>query len=370
MNKRDSFYENHSSTDVHKDVFNRYIIGNVLGTGESCTVRSAIDTHYNNEAVAMKIIDISTEYRSKEQARTVRKDTEKEIEILKLVSHQENIVKFISDYWMKPYIILTFERCSFELFDYMKNRITLDEWESSKLIYQLLNALNFVHSKNIIHRDIKAENVLLTSDMNLRLTDFGISCFFPREGTLLKEVVGTPGYFSPEMVQLSLESSVNPNNPLGYHKEIDIWATGIMLYILLVGRPPIWDEDLSTLLRKILNEDIGLLLSKNEILSDDTKKSLKCLLEKDPKKRICISDALELPICQLHKKMTWDNFCAGRNEIGDFSINAIKSTKNPYNLHLIRDIIDNSSFSLFKHWIISEGDAKSRASLYQPDTIF
>jgi len=351
-----------------EDVFNRYVIGAVLGKGESCTVYSAVDAYDNNLPVAMKIIDVSTEYCSKDKATAISHDTKREVELLRLCSGHKNIVTFYFEYWINTYIILTFERCSVDLFEYMHDRVTLDEWQSSKLIYELLSALEFVHAQKIIHRDIKAENILLTSNMDLRLTDFGISCFFPPEGRLLTEVIGTPGYLAPEMAFLTTRASRMQKNA-GYHKEIDIWSSGIMLYLLLTGCPPFWFDNLTSLFHSILNDDIASKLNRYELISVNAQNLILKLLVKNPKDRSSLSEALEMPFCKLHLNQTRESFHADKDVIGDFAVKTLKEIPNPYNLSLLKEIIDTSSFSLFKHWIVNEDNSKNRASFYQENFV-
>jgi calcium-dependent protein kinase len=95
-------------------------------------------------------------------------------------------------------------------------------------VKQIFLALNYMHQNKIVHRDIKPENVLIESIENLeiKLTDFGFATYFDRKNEL-NEVLGSPLYMPPEIVSHS-----------GYDNKVDIWSTGVMTYILLVGKPP------------------------------------------------------------------------------------------------------------------------------------
>jgi len=331
-------------------------------------VRSGADLLNSDRPVALKIIDVSSEFSSPEQVATIMTETRNEVELIKIVSHHENIVKFYADYWATPYIILCFERCSVELFEYMNDKVTIDEWQCSKMISQLLAALAFVHAKQIIHRDIKAENVLLTSNMDVKLTDFGISCYFPPPGALLTEIVGTPGYMAPEMVRLATATPLKKGGTsLGYHKEVDIWSLGIMMFILLIGFPPFWDENLPRLLNSILKDEYSTKMVRFKQISDEAKALFDRVLVKDPAERISIEQFGQSAFCQIHLKMSREDFLKDTDVIGDFDRKSIVECSNPYNLQIMREIIDTASFNIFKHWITNDNDKKNRASLYHTD---
>ncbi|MEN2500877.1 MAG: Phosphorylase b kinase gamma catalytic chain, liver/testis isoform, partial [Marteilia pararefringens] len=97
----------------------------------------------------------------------------------------------------------------------MNQKVTIDEWLTSKLTYQLLSALSFLHTSRIIHRDIKAENIMLSSNMDLHLSDFGVSVFWEGDEKF-DEITGTIGYMAPEMLLISLKPD---DKSLKYHKE-------------------------------------------------------------------------------------------------------------------------------------------------------
>jgi len=103
----------------------------------------------------------------------------------------------------------------------------LPEVEAKKIFKQLIEGLNHLHQKNIVHRDIKLENILLDSKLNLKIIDFGFSIEHPKDKTL-NVFCGTPSYMAPE---LAMKKDY-------YGHLIDIWAAGILLYVLLVGYFP------------------------------------------------------------------------------------------------------------------------------------
>ena len=114
------------------------------------------------------------------------------------------------------------------MFDRIQNKTVFTEREAATYIKQLLSALTYLHDKNIVHRDLKAENLLFennSQESHLKLIDFGVSSEFLK-GKKLKETLGTPYYIAPEVLLQS------------YDEKCDVWSCGVILYILLCGYPP------------------------------------------------------------------------------------------------------------------------------------
>lgn len=130
-----------------------------------------------------------------------------------------------------------------ELLEKIMEKKHFTEKEAAETIRPIIDAINYCHSLNIIHRDIKPENLLFScKDPQLRtikVTDFGLARFISAE-TLASTACGTPGYVAPEIL------SQKP-----YGKECDYWSIGVVLYILLCGFAPFYDDDLNALFAKI-----------------------------------------------------------------------------------------------------------------------
>ena len=133
-----------------------------------------------------------------------------------------------------------------------------------------------MHKKNIVHRDIKPENILMESkdpsNINLKITDFGFAkCYDPSEGGLT-ETLGSPLYMAPEIIK-----------KLPYDASVDIWAVGVLTYIMLSGRPPFKGKTKDDVFVEITSKNInysGDIWKKN---SKDAKAFVKRLLMRDPK---------------------------------------------------------------------------------------
>ena len=122
-----------------------------------------------------------------------------------------------------------------ELFDSILKKETYSEKEASDTLRPIIDAINYCHSHNIIHRDIKPENLLYSSKdlkaRTIKVSDFGLARFISME-TLASTTCGTPGYVAPEILRQE-----------HYGKECDYWSIGVVLYILLCGFPPFYNED-------------------------------------------------------------------------------------------------------------------------------
>ena len=204
-------------TDINLD----YTIGKKLGEGSYGEVKLAIHKKSLLKR-AMKIIKINSIPEMEKQSLL------QEVEILKSLDHP-NIIKIFDLYEdSKNYYLIT-EYCSGgELFDRIQKNAVFTEREAARYIKQLLSALTYLHDKNIVHRDLKAENLLFennSAESHLKLIDFGVSSEFLK-GKKLKETLGTPYYIAPEVLLQS------------YDEKCDVWSCGVILYILLCGYPP------------------------------------------------------------------------------------------------------------------------------------
>ncbi|KAL6511182.1 CBL-interacting serine/threonine-protein kinase 8 [Orobanche hederae] len=213
----------------------KYEVGRTIGEGTFAKVKFAQNTE-TGESVAMKVLDRSTIIKHK-----MVDQIKREISIMKRVRHLYVVrLHEVLASRTKIYIILEFITGG-ELFDKIVHHGRLSESESRRYFQQLIDGVDYCHSKGVYHRDLKPENLLLDSQGNLKISDFGLSAF-PAEGvSVLRTTCGTPNYVAPEVLSHK-----------GYNGALaDIWSCGVILYVLMAGFLPFDEIDLTTLYGKI-----------------------------------------------------------------------------------------------------------------------
>ncbi|XP_071442430.1 calcium/calmodulin-dependent protein kinase type II alpha chain isoform X7 [Hetaerina americana] len=205
-----------------------YDLKEELGKGAFSVVRRCVQKSSGLEYAA-KIINTK-----KLSARDFQK-LEREARICRKLQHP-NIVRLHDSIQEENFHYLVFDLVTGgELFEDIVAREFYSEADASHCIQQILESVNHCHQNGVVHRDLKPENLLLASKAKgaaVKLADFGLAIEVQGEQQAWFGFAGTPGYLSPEVLK---------KEPYG--KPVDIWACGVILYILLVGYPPFWDED-------------------------------------------------------------------------------------------------------------------------------
>ncbi|XP_073132486.1 CBL-interacting serine/threonine-protein kinase 24-like isoform X1 [Henckelia pumila] len=213
----------------------KYELGRTIGEGTFAKVKIAQNIE-TNESVAIKVMAKSTILRHK-----MVDQIKREISIMKIVRHP-CIVRLheVLASQTKIYIVLELVSGG-ELFDRIVDQRRLSESESRRYFQQLIDAVSHCHGKGVYHRDLKPENLLLDSEANLKVLDFGLSAL-PKQGVeLLHTTCGTPNYVAPEVL-----------SGRGYDgAAADLWSCGIILYVLMAGYLPFDETDLPSLYSKI-----------------------------------------------------------------------------------------------------------------------
>lgn len=258
-----------------------YIVGSVIGEGAHSVVKSAV--HRNTgETFAVKI------YRKAWLADPLRtKSFETEREILARLDHPYTI-RLIESLSATKHEFLILEHATprpLNTFIAEEPNGRIEEPQASGLFRQLLEALAYIHSIDIIHRDIKLQNVLLNSDGTLKLVDFGFAALCKAPGRP-RPPCGTPSYMSPELLR----------NARRVGKPADIWALGCLLFRLVSGSFPFEATSEADLFSKILTAK----LSVPRFLSEDLRSLLQGLLDKDPNIRPSAQEALAHPWITRH----------------------------------------------------------------------
>lgn len=175
-----------------------------------------------------------------------------------------------------------------DLFDRVIQKSKYQEHDALELMHQLLDAISYLHSKGIAHRDLKLENIMLVnqqSDVDIKLTDFGLA----KTGGKLKTFCGTPNYYSPEV----LERRHTIRGEGSYSVAADMWSCGVILYVLLSGEMPWRGHDID---RCIRDAKYSPMIGRKWIsISDNAKSLIKGLLRPDPASRLTVTAALAHP---------------------------------------------------------------------------
>ncbi|XP_072913652.1 calcium/calmodulin-dependent protein kinase type II subunit beta isoform X3 [Hemitrygon akajei] len=261
-----------------------YQIHEELGKGAFSTVRRCIKLSTGQEYAA-KMINTK-----KLPARDHQK-LEREARICRLLKHS-NIVRLHDSISEEGYHYLVFDLVTGgELFEDIVAREYYSEADASHCIQQILEAVLHCHQMGVVHRDLKPENLLLASKCKgaaVKLADFGLAIEVQGEQQAWFGFAGTPGYLSPEVLRKE-----------AYGKPVDIWACGVILYILLVGYPPFWDEDQHKLYQQIKAGAYDFPSPEWDTVTPEAKNLINQMLTINPAKRITATEALKHPwVCQ------------------------------------------------------------------------
>mmetsp|Transcript_16625 Transcript_16625/g.39793 ORF Transcript_16625/g.39793 Transcript_16625/m.39793 type:complete len:503 (+) Transcript_16625:179-1687(+) len=270
-----------------------YDIGDTLGKGSFAVVKVGIPKDGSGN-VAIKIID-------KKDAQFDKESLEMEIQIMKKVDHP-NCIKLheVFDEKTKMYLVLDLVTGG-ELFDRIIARGHYSEKDAAHLLHDVVNAIGYLHSVGIVHRDLKPENLLYASNDEsspsydvIKVADFGLAKVVNgMSDHSMSTTCGTPGYVAPEVLEQAG----------GYGPEVDIWSTGVILYILLCGAPP-FDQDLPvlTLFETIINQRYGFPEPMWTGVSPDAKDAIRRMMVADPKQRATPSQMLAHPFVRRYHK--------------------------------------------------------------------
>ncbi|XP_062256757.1 calcium/calmodulin-dependent protein kinase type II subunit gamma isoform X24 [Platichthys flesus] len=255
-----------------------------LGKGAFSIVRRCIKKSTGQEYAA-KIINTK-----KLSARDHQK-LDREARICRLLKHP-NIVRLHESISEEGFHYLVFDLVTGgELFEDIVAREYYSEADASHCINQILESVSHIHQHDIVHRDLKPENLLLASKMKgaaVKLADFGLAIEVQGEQQAWFGFAGTPGYLSPEVLR---------KDPYG--KPVDIWACGVILYILLVGYPPFWDEDQHKLYQQIKAGAYDFPSPEWDTVTPEAKNLINQMLTINPAKRITADQAIKHPwVCQ------------------------------------------------------------------------
>ncbi|XP_042579615.1 calcium/calmodulin-dependent protein kinase (CaM kinase) II beta 1 isoform X15 [Cyprinus carpio] len=313
-----------------------------LGKGAFSVVRRCVKLSTGQEYAA-KIINTK-----KLSARDHQK-LEREARICRLLKHP-NIVRLHDSISEEGFHYLLFDLVTGgELFEDIVAREYYSEADASHCIQQILEAVLHCHQMGVVHRDLKPENLLLASKCKnaaVKLADFGLAIEVQGDQQAWFGFAGTPGYLSPEVLRKE-----------AYGKPVDIWACGVILYILLVGYPPFWDEDQHKLYQQIKAGAYDFPSPEWDTVTPEAKNLINQMLTINPAKRITAQEALKHPwVCQrstvasmMHRQETVE--CLKK-------FNARRKLKGA----ILTTMLVSRNFSAAKSLLNKKADVKKRKS--------
>ena len=245
----------------------KYIKGRLLGKGgfAKCYEFTCMDT---KKIQASKLVQKSTLVKSRAKQKLIS-----EIKIHKSL-HHPNVVGFEHYFEDTENVYILLEMCHNQsLSELLKRRKRLTEIEVQCFCVQLIKALKYLHSHRVIHRDLKLGNLFLSDKMEIKVGDFGLATKLEFEGERKRTVCGTPNYIAPEIL----------DGKQGHSYEVDIWSLGVIIYTLIIGKPPFETQDVKTTYKRIKMNAYSF--PEGATISEAAKNLITDILNSDPLKR-------------------------------------------------------------------------------------
>lgn len=264
-----------------------YTLGEKLGSGSFATVYRATKKTDKTQ-YAVKVIKKGN---LKQDELAVLQD---EVDILNKIKHP-NVVQLMEMYENKNKMFMVLELLEGgELFDSILAKGSYSEKEASEVTRSVVDAIKYLHGVGVVHRDLKPENLMyahkhhsVNEPHNVKITDFGLAKHLKSTGTNaggMTTACGTPGYVAPEVL-----------NNTAYGPQVDMWSIGVILYILLCGFPPFYNQSTAALYRQIKRGEFDFPKPYWDDISDNAKNLVCGLLTVDAKKRLTPDQVLAHP---------------------------------------------------------------------------
>ncbi|OHS99133.1 CAMK family protein kinase [Tritrichomonas foetus] len=264
--------------DVPTEVPNtvgQYVIIKTLGSGAFATVYMAQHT------VTMAMVALKCIAKRKLRNQAEFELLQREINLMRSMDHPF-IASFFEVLDDEKNFYISIEMVeNGNLLDYINSNRGLQEQQARRIFCQLITVLSYLHvEKHVVHRDLKAENVLLDRNFNVRLVDFGLSKAFSKTDPFLQTTCGSPAYVAPEIIK---------EKP--YTSAADIWSLGVLLYAMVVVTLPFNGDNISFMLQQIISVNPPIPNS----LSPELRSLISRLLNKEPGARITLQEIIQHP---------------------------------------------------------------------------
>ena len=188
--------------------------------------------------------------------------------------HHNNIIGFEHFFEDAENVYILLELCQNQsLNELLKRRKRLHELEVQCYLSQICSAVKYLHSHRVIHRDLKLGNLMINDKMEVKIGDFGLATKLEFDGERKRTICGTPNYIAPEVLE----------GKQGHSYEVDIWSIGVIIYTLIIGKPPFETTDVKTTYKRIRMNAYNF--PENVPISDPARDLITKILNNDPTKR-------------------------------------------------------------------------------------
>ena len=263
-------------TKVNGDIqIRKYIKGRLLGKGGFAKCYEFINQE-NDHSSAAKVIPKKSLVKSRAKQKLIS-----EIKIHKSL-HHPNIVAFEHYFEDSENVYLLIEICLNQtLNELLKRRKKLTELEVQCYSVQIIKALKYLHSHRVIHRDLKLGNLFISEKMEIKVGDFGLATKLEFDGERKRTVCGTPNYIAPEILE----------GKTGHSYEVDIWSLGVIMYTLIIGKPPFETNNVKETYKRIKTGNYSF--PENAVISEPAKDLIQSILVLDPRKRPSLDEIMK-----------------------------------------------------------------------------
>lgn len=258
----------------------RYSRGKMLGKGGFAKVYlcTSMDT---NRSYAVKIVPKANLVKSR-----ARQKLQAEIKIHRSLKHK-HICEYKHFFEDKTHCYILLELCHNQsMNELIKRRKKLTEPEAKYYLSQLLQAVQFMHNVNVIHRDLKLGNLFLDKHLRVKVGDFGLASKLSASDEKRKTICGTPNYIAPEVIDGNKEKR-------GHSFEVDVWSMGVIFYTFLIGKPPYESKDVKSTYQRILKNEYSF--PSHIPISQHARDLIASMLQTRPDRRPSLETIMQHP---------------------------------------------------------------------------